>query len=100
MAHHILTLKYDKTGFTPEKELRVHEGDTIAFEFIIDPPGSKFQITMDSKYFKPSVVTDGDTKVRVFATLGGLSTYHCEVTSGNASLFTTTGGQPGGGVRP
>ena len=98
MAHHILTLKYDKTGFTPEKELRVYEGDTIEFKFIIDPPGPTFKITMNNKCFDPAEVTDS-RRITVGA-LGGLSTYHCEVISGNTSLFKSNSGQPGGGVRP
>ena len=99
MAHHILTLKYDKTGFTPEKELRAYEGDTISFEFIIDSPNSGFRITMDKNYFSPAEVTDSRTKVTVGG-LPGLSAYHCEVTSGNTSLFKSNEGKPGGGVRP
>jgi hypothetical protein len=103
MAKHIIVLKYDTTnGFTPEEDLRVHKGDTISFELVTTPPNlnAKFEITMDSKFFKPKTVTD-NTPIEVIEALQKRTTYQCNFSGADGEpLRIGKEKQPGGGVRP
>ena len=96
MANHNVKLNYtpavnpvDAPRFAPDQNpIRVHAGQTIAFDLGMGPPNAKLRLTFadpalfstaDPSFHSTGRFNDGDGDVTVLASPANRTTYHCEL---------------------